>query len=122
MDEKTVFEELMKEVPDFKSVFDEHKDYYEELLPHVLMGDFTRFLIDSYRKGAGGEAGSEHHLDVTRTSLEVMERAMSSSDPNLQELVSVSFLENLDQSDAAYEGIKALLGPNLIRQLAEYES
>ena len=43
-------------------------------------------------------------------------------DPDLQELVSVSFLENLDQSDAEYEGIKALLGPNLRRQLAEYES
>ena len=122
MDERTVFDELVQEVPEFKSVFDEHKDYYEELLPHVLMGDFTRFVIDGYRKGAGGEAGSEHHMEATRKSLEVMERAMSSSDPDLQELVSVSFLENLDQSDAEYEGIKALLGPNLRRQLAEYES
>lgn len=122
MQADTLFKKLMKEIPEFKPVYKEHIDYYEGLLPHVLMGDFTRFVVDNYRRGIAAEADSERHMDVVRRSLDFMERVMASPDLKLQELVSVSFLENLHQASEDYEGIKALLGPRLRRELAVHEA
>jgi hypothetical protein len=54
--------------------------------------------------------------------LDLLERTISSVDNRLQELVSVSFLENLDQDSSAFTQIHASLGPRLKEELAKYKS
>jgi len=94
------------------------------LLPFVLLTDFTRFLRESYRKSISGTADSGYWDQLVEKSLNLMERAMGSSE-DLQELVSVSFLESLlpDPGDDGelYRGIKSLLGPKLREELRHYE-
>jgi hypothetical protein len=46
---------------------------------------------------------------------------MSAPDPRLQELIAVSFLENLDRFSAFYPIITHELGPRLREQLRAFE-
>jgi hypothetical protein len=52
--------------------------------------------------------------------LDFLERALLSPDEKVHELVRASFLENLDPFDKGYENLKAMLGPNLRRELETY--
>lgn len=121
LDCSTVFQQLLVDVPEFKSIYDKHLDDYDELLPHVLLGDFTRFLVDAYRRSIKDATESELYHQIVTKSLDFLERAINASDPKLQELVSVSFLENLHQAEEVYEDIKALLGLRLRKELISYE-
>lgn len=106
---------LLEEVPDVRGVYDDHLKDYDELLPHVFFGDLTRYVIGRFRIPS-----SALDSNVTRI-LDVLERAMTASDSKLRELVSVSFLENLDQAGESYESVKKSLGPSLRRELLTYE-
>jgi len=111
---------LLAEVPGFQVIYDEHLQAYDEVLPHVLVGDLTRYVVASYRQMRTDASGTARQ--VADRSLALLEQAMQSSDARLQELVSVSFLENLHQADEDYDDIKTLLGPHLVKELAHYES
>jgi hypothetical protein len=110
---------LLQKVPELRPLRDEHIRQYDELLPHVFFGELTRYVIDQVRAERDGTA--QGGPEPVARILDFLERAMISSDTKVQELVSVSFLENLDQSDEAYAKLKALLGPTLKRELASYE-
>ncbi|HEV2500238.1 MAG TPA: hypothetical protein VGY31_11730 [Terriglobia bacterium] len=113
---ENVTEGLLQSAPELRPLLDEHIQQYDELLPHVFFGDVTRFVMDRVRT----EGGAGNQDAVVRRILGFLEEAMASSDENVQELVSLSFLENLDPSDPAYEELKAMLGPNLRRELENY--
>lgn len=113
---ENVTEGLLQSAPELQSLLDEHIQQYDELLPHVFFGDVTRFVMDRVRT----EGRAANRDAVVRRILGFLEEAMTSSDENVQELVSLSFLENLDPSDPAYEELKAMLGPNLGRELENY--
>lgn len=117
----TFFEFLLGKVPEFRSIYKEHVDYFGELLPHVLMGDFTRFLLDAYRKSVSGLADEEKWHEIVDRSLTLLEEAISSSDNELQSLVAYSFLENLlpraDADVQHFQNLKLRLGPHLQREL-----
>lgn len=104
--------ELLNAVPETKDIYQKHIDDNGETLPHVLLGDITRFVVDSYRKA---------NTSVLSRVLEFLEKSVSSSDEHLQELVVVSFLENLHQAGDDYDGLKKLLGPNLKKNLSSVE-
>ncbi|MDQ6772225.1 MAG: hypothetical protein M3024_04435 [Candidatus Dormibacteraeota bacterium] len=92
----------------------ESVDFNEELLPHVLFGDLTRWVIDLYRKSHG-------HADTEKQRTEILDRTLcfletrfrDSEDTAAQDLIAVSFLENLHQAGSDYQGIKERLGPAL---------
>ena len=92
---------LLAELPGFKEIYDEHLRDYDTVLPHVLIGDLTRYVIVSYRQMSTDASGQARQA-VDR-ALALLEQAMQSTDAQLQALVSVSFLENLHQADADYE-------------------
>jgi hypothetical protein len=46
---------------------------------------------------------------------------MATGTETVQELISVSILENLDQDDENYESLKFSLGPSLREELKNYE-
>lgn len=105
-------QELLKAVPETRDIYQKHVDDNGETLPHVLLGDITRFVVDSYRCA---------NTSVLSRILELLEISVSSSDDKLQELVVVSFLENLHQAGNDYDGLKKLLGPNLKKNLSLVE-
>lgn len=101
------FAELLRaQVTGFDRIYDQHVRDYDQVLPHVLLGDLVRFLSDEVRiHGEGSKALCE--------AMDLLERGMGSADPKLQELVAVSFLENLDPGDEAFPAIHRLYGPRL---------
>ena len=114
---------LVSQVSELRPVLDEHIRQNDELLPHVWMGDVTRFVVelytDSAQKTGVAKASSFHILE---TILRAFEAEMESGDDEVKELIGVSFLENLDPEAQYYAPLKLLMGEELSKQLAKYES
>jgi hypothetical protein len=85
------------------------------------MGDLTRFVVDLHAESLQktAEASSSQ---ILRTILRALESGMESGDESVKELIGVSFLENLDPDSLNYAQLKLLLGEELLKQLAMYES
>jgi hypothetical protein len=99
-------EKLRTGVRGFGRVYDQHVSYYQEVLPHVLLGDLVRYL-----KSIAGSQGPERvALDE---AMGLLECGMGSTDAKLQELVAVSFLARLDPEDEDVEAIRARFGDRL---------
>ncbi len=100
---------LVEAVPEFAPALAEHfEDQEGELLQHVLFGNLTRFVMDAYRRG-------DHEL-VLR-SLDFLDEALRTGDEMTQNLVGVSFVENVGPwDDAAQEFIASW--PPAIREEA----
>jgi hypothetical protein len=104
------FSDLLRmQVAGFDRIYDEHLRDYDQALPQVLVGELVRFLVQEVRSSGTATAAVVSALDL-------LERGMASKDPRLQELVAVSFLENLDPSDEEFAVIKQLFGPHLEQQ------
>jgi hypothetical protein len=109
-----VFPGLLREqVPGFDRVYDEHVRDYDEVLPHVLVGELLRFLSAQVRSHGEDCAALSRAMDL-------LEQGMASGDPQLQELVAVSFLENLEPEDPSFHAISRLFGPRLREQYEKF--
>jgi hypothetical protein len=97
--------QLVSGIPGFETVYKEHVADYNEVLLHVLFGDLVRFLTSSF-----GLQDGDLRL---RTTMDVMENLAAHGDERVKELVVVSFLENLDVDDPAFEAIRDMFGPAL---------
>ena len=97
-------EELIRLVPELKPIFDEHVTDNDFLLPHVFMGDVTRFAI--------AEAGKSRSCAI-ETLLQHLENGLESGSNYVKELISLSFAENLLGETTALKVLKPLMGPNL---------
>lgn len=98
---------LLERVPEIRDMYDEHIQDNDEILPHVFLGDVTRFVVQQVRSG---ETGTLNH--VARI-LDIFEQYMASGDDHVKELISVSFVENLAGHEDALAILKKLVGPNL---------
>jgi hypothetical protein len=77
-------------LPEFAAAIDEHVADNDEMLPHVLFGDLTRFVIDGYQRGDN---------DLVRRALAFLDNALREGDDAVQNLVGVSFVENVGPWD-----------------------
>lgn len=102
---------LLLRAPELQSVYDMHIDDCDELLPHVFFGDVTRYVVQQVHSGE-----SENSQSLRRI-LDFLEQSVASESEEVQELVSVSFLENLADHDDVVAHLKGMLGPNLSREL-----
>jgi hypothetical protein len=101
-----------------RAILDEHiKDNFGEILPHVFFGDLTRHVV-SLCGSAGSKRPSSAELQELHEILEMLEEAYAKGDNELQELISVSFLEHLPRPDESGSEIRTILGPRLSEQLA----
>ena len=96
-------------------VLDEHLAENEELLPHVLFGDVTRYASGLARRG---------ELDDLDRLLSDLDGALDDSDDEVDNLICVSFVENAqgvtgDNEADLRRQIRAY--PNLARALNRYE-
>jgi hypothetical protein len=105
---------LLDQVPELRYVYDEHIHDNNELLPHVFLGDVTRYVVHRVRLGETGPAKPVERI------LSVLEQYMGSGDEQVKELVSVSFVENLLKHDKVLASLKGLIGPNLQKEIRNY--
>jgi hypothetical protein len=99
-------EKLRTDVRGFGRVYDQHVSYYQQVLPHVLLGDLVRYL-----KSVARSQGPERV--AVDEAMGLLEWVMGSADTNVQELVAVSFLARLDSEDEDFEAIRARFGDRL---------
>lgn len=105
---------LLEQVPELRPVYDEHIHDNGELLPHVLLGDVTRYVVQHMRSG---------EVEASRTVgriLDCLEHCMVSGDEQVKELVSVSFVENLLGHDDVLASLRRLVGPSLAKEIETY--
>lgn len=110
---ESIADNLVFEIPEFKEILIKHKNENGTVLPHVLFGDLTRFVIENYRKSKNDNKSKR----VFEKSLDFIENLLNSGDGKLEELAQVSFLENLSQAEEDYEEIKKHLRKNSLQKL-----
>jgi hypothetical protein len=76
---------LVARHPGLAPVLDEHLGDNDELLPHVLFGDVTRYASALARRGS---------LDDLSPLLADLDGALDASDDEVDNLIAVSFVEN----------------------------
>ncbi|EGR0752212.1 hypothetical protein D8T32_14895 [Vibrio vulnificus] len=105
--------QLIEVVPELRVVYDEHIADYDELLEHVFMADVTRFAECLFAQ--------KSHSDTLSRLIMFIDKAYSSDDEELKELISVSFLENISKKDKTYLEFISLLSPELKLELSKYD-
>ncbi|WP_443750460.1 DUF7674 family protein [Asticcacaulis solisilvae] len=96
--------------PELSELFQEHVDYHEEILPHVFFGDVTRFVEECVKS----DKDQDHQ--ALRKLVEVIEQGLSEHDPDVDNLIYVSFIENVpEMSD-----ILPIAGPKLSAAIRKF--
>ena len=108
--------ELLRNVPELGSIYDEHMRDYEELLPHVFFGDVTRYVVEQVRSGATGSRSSVARI------VHALEEGLVKGNEDVLELISVSFLENLAAYDDVFIALKQIAGSHLVKAMNAYGS
>src|SRR5436309_11 len=87
---------------------DEHlEDNNQGILPHVLMSDYERWA----------EAALERADPRLQEFLDALEDAYRTGASEVEELISVSFLEHLPRPGEPQSELRELVGPTLRKQL-----
>jgi hypothetical protein len=100
--------ELAAKTPRLRARLEQHLTDYDELLPHVFMGDVSRYAIELYHEFSAGAIDARDALDSLFAITEV---AASHGDEDVEELISVSFLENIAAELADHQEFRSFLGP-----------
>lgn len=111
---QNVIDKLFATVPELGKDGDVRR-LAEECGPHPVFGELTFFVINSYRSGDTGEGSA------FQRSVQFLDSCLKSSDVEVQNLVEVSFLENLHVAEGDYQGLKRELGPALRRMLEKID-
>ena len=105
---------LLAEVPELAEIYREHETAYDQLLPHVLMGDLARLALELSARSQSPQA----HTGSTLTKLlDILDFGMRSTAAPVRELIAVSFLENLDETEPNYRSLAGRLGPALAEEM-----
>ena len=102
MSEVTIdfIELLIAKFPTLEPIFNEHvSDNFGEVLPHLFFGDLTRYAISTFLKiGSLTPAEGIEADRQFRALLNDLEEAFAADVEEIQELIAVSFLENLPRA------------------------
>jgi hypothetical protein len=71
-DYDTVAQRLVQVVPEFSGVVEEHRTDNDEILPHVLYGDLTRFVVAAAKGGTMSWSGE--YWPFLRTNSQMVTR------------------------------------------------
>ena len=106
--------QLTDQIPGLVPILREHIADFGEVLPHVFFGDLTRWVLTMLERRGSGDLSAARE---PQRLLDLLEQAYASGDEELQELISVSFLEHLPRPEESLAEIRELLGPSLAAQL-----
>jgi hypothetical protein len=99
---------LIDEFPQLGPLREEYLTQFSEMLPHVFFGFLTEWLVNEYR--ADPQRGPDA---VWRRLLDRLEQGYRTGDPDVQDLLAASFVENLPYPDEPGGDIVEHLGPSL---------
>ena len=120
MNNDSFVKKLVQDNPVLEAPYQEHLYDNGELLPHVFMGEVTRVVLRLVSpKMSLDESASSR--GVAEPILTYLEQGWQSGTMDVQNLISVSFVENLTPDEQGYEEMKLLLNPCLLQHLEEYE-
>ena len=105
---------LVEQIPAIKLIYDEHLDYFGELLPHVFFGELTRWLLSLF----SSVPRSQNVETQLWAVLNYLEQSFIMEGEEIKELIAVSILENLPRPGEQNSGIIELLGPELVAEYA----
>ena len=109
-------------MPGLRGQYKEHTLDYGELLPRVLMGDFTRWFIQMVRTSRDGISDrGDSERGVVERAAAFLGAGYETRGPALRELIAASFPKSLWQAEGDYGGGKSKLGANLREGLANLE-
>jgi hypothetical protein len=103
-------EELLRRVPALQPAYEDHLRDNEELLPHVFMGDVTRWVIEHARQ--------PEHRRAVAALLAYFESALATESDG-KDLVLLSFVENLAGEADTVNALRPMLGQPLKRAIAD---
>ena len=83
---------LVRTCPELEGLLAEHISDYDELLPNVFLGDVTRHVLTD---GAG-------RCQI----VEYLNKSSSSGDSDVENLIAVSFVENLEDREELERAVK----------------
>lgn len=111
-DRRRFIDDFVRAVPEVEPIVRAHSsDMDNEVLPHVLMADITRWIIGLHRACDSGQHNACGQRDHALAFLEG--RMADASDVAAHDVIMASFLENLDQAGPDYDAVVARLGPSL---------
>jgi len=93
---------------------DEHVEANDGILPHVFFYDVTQYVRALTTSAGLGSKQAEQEL---RAILDLFEEQFTNGSEDVQELISVSFLENIPPAGEEGAELRDLVGPNLKREL-----
>ncbi len=92
-------ERLAEMFPDVRKMLNDHLADYDELLPHVFLGDVTRYVL----QGGPDRARIVQHL----------EDAFAREREGIDELIAVSFVENIETLECLNAALNGVTGDAL---------
>jgi len=112
---ETAVPELLQVIPEFQPIYDDLLAFLEDATgPHLVFAEFARFVTEQLRTRKRGP--------VLRRSFEFLEDVAKSEEKEAEELVQMSFLENLGKERWAVNGARRLMGPQTLTLLNEIEA
>jgi hypothetical protein len=99
---------LIEQVPDIRTVLADHLNDNGELLPHVFLGDLTRYVLSN---------GSSKTRVVA-----LLEESFQRLGPEVEDLISVSFVENLETENDLKQATSGLYCVNLMNEWRRQKS
>jgi hypothetical protein len=110
--------------PELERQLQEDAEYYGEILPHPFLSEVSRRVFGLVKRIAAGGPDSELARGELGAILEFLETTYAEGDEDLQELVAVSFLENVAYEDdkTAAGWLGGQLGTHLKQKLEAIES
>lgn len=109
---------LASEIPQFREAFKAHVADFGGVFCHALMEEFADFIVDAHAKARSGPDAAGWSGAV-KQGLQQLEQAYAGPDPAVKELIRESFLAHLWKAGTDLSELKAYMGPNLLKVLAE---
>src|SRR5688572_28714566 len=107
---------LAQAVPALAPLLSEHIAFYKEILPHVFMYDVALETVAALHSVDRGQALALSAGDA-RAVLQIAEDAMAASDPEVTNVVQISFLDNLMKFEVPLADILREVGPECRKYL-----
>jgi hypothetical protein len=95
-------EQLVRRFPDLETVLAEHVANNDDILPHVFMGEVTRYVLS--------DPPSRKNL------VSYLENSLLEGAADIQELIAVSFVENLQGRTELERALKDVTGEGLRKE------
>ncbi|MEQ1516158.1 MAG: hypothetical protein ABL931_06680 [Usitatibacteraceae bacterium] len=94
MDFEKFFEALRKAIPEFDNAVREHISFHEGVIAHFLMVEFSAFFCGLFE----ALESLEMRESLVRRTLFVMDSALKLNEEPINELIVLSFIDNLQIS------------------------